>query len=183
MNIFTLFSKIKEKIKPLFLNKKKSLILVSAIIVALVLFFIPSILKKQNNESQSPKIEDVSVSEYSKNVEEKLESMLLKISEINSASVMVMIESTPQIQYLTETEETLETDEKGGSSSIKSTTVVFEKDGSVSTPVVVTTVMPKVTGVLIVLNKISASTKLSIINSISVVLNIDASCISILQES
>ena len=37
--------------------------------------------------------------------------------------------------------------------------------------------------VLIVLNKISASTKLSIINSISVVLNIDASCISILQES
>ena len=108
--------------------------------------------------------------------------MLLEINEVTSASVMVMVESSPKIEYLTEREEDVKTDEKG-SSSVVSTTVVFEKNGSVNTPIVVTTIMPKVTGVFIVLNKISPSTKISIINSISIVLNIDSKCISILQES
>ena len=90
--------------------------------------------------------------------------MIIGVGEITSASVMVMVESTPKIEYLTEGEDTVETNEKG-STSTKSQTVVFEKDGSVYSPVVITTLMPKVTGVLVVVNNVSASTKHSLINS------------------
>lgn len=182
MNIFTFFSKFKDKWKLLFSNKKKSYVLVFAIVVVIVFFVLSSTFNKPKTNSETSDTHEFSISTYSKNVEDKLQTMLLKVEEITSASVMVMVESTPKIEYLTETEEINETTEKD-SSSTKTTTVVFEKDGSVSTPVVVTTIMPKITGVFIVVNNISASTKVSIINSISVVLNVDATCISILQES
>ncbi len=182
MKKFANLSKFKEKIKSVFgEGKKKNILLVLGFIVGIVLlvfsFLIP---EKKDAVKQPQKVE--SVSNYSNVIEEKLENMLLNLEEIKTVSVMVMVESTPKIEYLTESEQEIKTNEKE-SSSTTSTTVVFEKDGSVSTPVVVTTIMPKVTGVFIVLNKISASTKISIINSISVVLNIDANSISILQES
>ena len=66
-----------------------------------------------------------------------------------------------------EKKETTITNSEGTKTEL-TTTVVFEKNGSISTPVVITTLMPKVKGVLIITNKINASTKISIINSISV---------------
>ena len=92
-----------------------------------------------------------------------------------------MVDSTPKIEYLTEKSEEISGD-SANKNSVVSESVVFEKNGSISTPVVVTTIMPKVTGVLIVTNQINNSTKLSIISSVSTVLNIDKSCISLLQE-
>ena len=182
MKKIAFLSKVKEKLKVVTNGKKgKNLFLIIGLIVGVVLlfasYFIPSKSKTVKNETA-----EISISNYSSNIELKLKQMLLPINEVSSASVMVMVESAPKIEYLLEKEEEVKSDEKGSSSTI-STTVVFEKNGSVSTPVVVTTIMPKVTGVFIVLNKISPSTKLSIINSISVVLNIDQACISILQES
>ena len=179
-NLLNLF-KVKELLKKLFSNKKNTILVILAVIVILALFLMPNLFNaKEKVEKQEQK--EVSVLDYTKSIEDKLESMLINVAEINKVDAMVMVESTPKIEYLTETEE-IETPGQNGSSSTKSTTVVFEKDGSVSTPIVVTTIMPKVTGVFIVVNNISASTKISIINSISVVLNIKPECISILQES
>ncbi len=182
MKKFAFLAKIKEKFKS-FNNGKnhKSLFLIIGLIVGVVLLVISFIMPQKNKTIKNEKVE-ISVSDYSMSIESKLEQMLLEINEVTSASVMVMVESSPKIEYLTEKEEEIKTDDKG-SSSVISTTVVFEKNGSVNTPIVVTTLMPKVTGVFIVLNKISSSTKISIINSISIVLNIESKCISILQES
>lgn len=181
MNNSAFLLNLKNKMSSLFSNKKKSIlicIIVAVIVIYLLFFNFNDSTQKIINEND---LEKISISSYSDNVEDKLESMLLSVDEISSVSVMVMVESTPKIEYLTELENVTETNDKG-SSSTSSTTVVFEKDGSVSTPVVITTFMPKVTGVFIVTNNISASTKISIINSISVVLNVDSSCISILQK-
>lgn len=179
---FAKFVNLKNKLSSLFSGKKKSTVICFLIIVLIVGYMISINLKPSSKQSdKEDNVENFSISDYSNNIENKLESMLLNIDEIDSVSVMVMVESTPKTEYLTETEQTTETDEKG-SSSTTSTSVVFEKDGSVSTPVVVTTIMPKIIGVLIVVNKISASTKFSIINSISMVLNVDSSSISILQK-
>ena len=60
--------------------------------------------------------------------------------------------------------------------------VVYDKNGSSQSPILVSTDYPKVVGVLVVLNKVSPSIKLSIQNSISGVLNIDADSIFILQD-
>lgn len=181
MKNFAFFSKIFTILKQIISDKKKRVLLVFVFIVVFTFCCIPILSNKSKTTKDVEQTESVSVSSYSENLENKLETMLSKVSEINSVSVMVLVESTPKIEYLTETEETISPNQNG-SASTKSTTVVFEKNGSVSTPVVVTTLMPKVTGVLIVVNQVSASTKHSIINSVSVVLNIDAASISILQE-
>ena len=182
MKKYAFFTKFKDIFCKLNKSKnRKSLFLILGLIVGIVLliisFIIPTKTKIENIEKT-----EVSVSNYSSTIESKLEQMLLSLNEITSVDVMVMVESSPKIEYLTEKKEEIKTDEKG-SSSVISSTVVFEKNGSVSTPVVITTIMPKITGVFIVVNNISASTKISIINSIGVVLNIDHTCISILQES
>ena len=155
--------------------------LIILLIGVIVFYFVISTNSNLKNNNRTDEKVEVTTSDYADSIEKKLESMLIKIDEINSVSIMVLVESTPKIEYLTESKIEQSSDEKG-SSSTTSTTVVFQKDGSVSTPVVVTTIMPKISGVLIVVNQISASTKLSIINSICVVLNIEESCISILQE-
>ena len=182
MNNFAFLTSFIEKLKLKTFNKKKVFgwFIIAGLIIVVVFVYLT--FGKFENKNTTKIESTFSLNEYSNAVEEKLKSMILKLDEINSASVMVMVESTPKIEYLTESEEVFENAEKG-SSSTKSTTVVFEKNGSVNTPIVVTTLMPKVTGVLIVVNKISASTKIALINSISAVLNVDVSSINILQES
>lgn len=182
MKKYLKFDKIKDVLKYLFSDKKRAVI-TGFILAVFAIFFIFTYFEKPSKKAKEEnKNYEISVTEYSQNIENKLENMLLNLSEIKSVSVMVMVESTPKIEYLTESQNTITPSEKG-TSSTSSTTVVFEKNGTVSTPVVITTIMPKVTGVLIVLNNVSASTKINIINSISVVLNVDSSCISIIQES
>ncbi len=184
MKKIAFFDKIKEKFGKIFNTKKKSIILMIATIVVMSLLAISVFLpksSKNNSKKESNKTTEISVASYASSIEKKLTDMLLMIDDVKDVSVFVMVDSTPQIQYLTETEETV-TKNGTNETTTKSTTVVFEKNGSISTPVVVTTIMPKVTGVLIVVNKIDASTKLNITSSISVVLNVESSCISILQE-
>ena len=162
-------------------NKKLFFTSIFAIVVlsVLLVFSVFSDAKKENQENSH--ISAPAITEYSEKIEAKLVSLISSLEEVNSVSAFVMVDSTPTTQYLMESEESSSPSDKG-TLSTKSETVVFEKNGSVSTPVVVTVIAPKITGVLIVVNKISASTKLSIINSISVVLNVPESCISILQE-
>ena len=124
----------------------------------------------------------ISIQDYADKIENKLELLISKLDSIKDVSVMVMIESSPKVTYLTESTTKTETKENNSVSEII-TTVVFEKNGSISTPIVVTTINPQITGVLIVTNKISSATKLAIINSVSNVLNISESCICLLQEN
>lgn len=185
MKISSLFAKIKEKFSGLFKSGKKPIILMIAVIVIMVAiatsFFSP---KGKSDNGVSDSTDFVSVTDYSESVEKKLQNMILKLEQVDNVSVLVVVDSTPKIEYLTEDEESTVTSSDGKSTTTtKKSQVVFDKDGSKSTAVVVTTIMPKVVGVLIVINKIDASTKINIINSISTVLNIDPSCISILQES
>ena len=177
------FFDLKNKICVFYKKNKKvfySFIACFFILIVLILSTFFDISK--NKKSKQINTNSISITEYASQIESKLNNMILNLKDVSKSSVFVMIETTPTISYLTETSERTETKD-GATVSEKTTTVVYEKNGSISTPVVVTTLMPKVTGVLVVINKINHSTKLSIINSISVVLNIDESCISILQES
>lgn len=164
-------------------NKKIFFLTIILIVVLLAVFGSTFFTQKSESNSESKTNSSAGILDYTANVESKLKSILLSLENISSASVFVMVDSTPTVTYLTETEEVTTTNSSGATTTTKTTTVVFEKDGSISTPVTVTTILPKITGVLVVLNKIDASTKLNITNAIATVLNIDVSCISILQES
>ncbi len=181
------FSTIKKKMSNLKNSNKKVLLTgIAFVVIALMLVISIYVPKSAKNSAKSDggTSQKILITDYAASIENKLSSMLMQMESINKVSAFVMIDSTPEIKYLTETEEVTTTNKDGEiTTSTKSTTVVFEKNGSISTPVVVTTIMPKVTGVLIVVNNISASTKYNIVRAISVVLNIEESCINILQES
>ncbi len=181
------FKDIKSKIVNAYKSNKKIFVACVCLIVV-ALFLVISIFAKGLSPSSSKKsntstnTNSVSITEYTAMVENKINNMLLSIEDVKKVSTFVMVESTPKIEYLTEKQDSTTTNSNNTVTS-SSSSVVFEKNGSISTPVVVTTLMPKVTGVFVVINEVSASTKYNIIHSLSVVLNVDESCISILQES
>ena len=83
--------------------------------------------------------------------------------------------------YLFENEE-ISNNSQTNQSTTKKNEVVFQKSGSSNYPVKTSTTYPEITGVLIYLNKVDILTKNNIQKAVSTVLNIDPSCIYILQE-
>lgn len=183
MKIKSYFVKIKENIMKNYNKNKKIVIVVTLLFVLLLGYFIVSLNsnKEQIDENQSVNKSVVSTEKYEEMIEQKLKTMLLEIDEVKSAGVMVVCDGSTVTHYLKNSSTTTTTSENSSTQTITEE-AVFEKSGSNSMPVIEYTVFPKVVGVMVVVNKISPATKLAIINSISVVLNIDASCISIVLD-
>lgn len=183
MKIKNLFSFLKSKLGMLYHKNKKLFLFTLVLIVVIVFCFVsyPNNGEKENSKSENNAVTHVASVDYASQLEEKVKQMLLAIEEVKSASVMVVCDSSEKIQYL---KNITETSSGSGETSSKTTSqeVVYEKNGSISTPIIVSKTMPKVVGVWIVINSISPSTKLAIINSVCSVLNISESSISILQE-
>lgn len=183
MKFFGSISNFWSNLKNQFRSNKKLFLATIILIVFVVVIFLSTFSFGNNSEDNSSSSKVVSVSDYAQNIELKLTKMISQMDTVSNVSVFVMVDATPEIKYLTETKKEETTSSAGNTTSTETVTVVFEKNGSISTPVVLTTIMPKVSGVMIVTNKISSSTKISIINAVAIVLNIDSSCISFLQES
>ncbi len=183
MKFKNLFSMVKTKILSLFGKNKRlaSFVLIALVLVLICIFVFPSNESKNEEITKSESaLYDLS-KEYKDRVEEKIKQMLLSIDEISSASVMVVCDESEKYVYL---KNITQTSSGSGDSESKtiSEEVVYEKNGSNSLPIIVSKIMPKILGVWIVINSVSPSTKLDIINSLCSVLNIDKSSISILQE-
>ena len=176
------FAKIKEFVNDLYNKNKKLFFMSLALIIVIFGALIWTVFGSDSESKKSNKGDiGVSIESYADGVERKIETMLLSMKKVSVAKVFVMVDSSPVKNYLTETEVVKVGGENG--STTTSSKVVYNKNGSSSSPVEISTTLPKVTGVLIFLNKVDASTKVSIINAIAVVLNIKPSCISILQDS
>lgn len=180
MKIKNLISSIKNKLSS---SKNKKFWILGTILVVLIclsVFVFPSSNKSKDDENLAKQQTSISVEKYEYEIEQKLKQMLLSISEISEADVMVVCDATEVVEYL---KNKTETTSGSGDTASKTTTeeVVYEKNGSNSSAIVVSKTNPKIVGVWIVINEVSPSTKLSIINSISSVLNINESSISILQ--
>lgn len=172
-------SAIVDKIKLLKASGKKKYLFAAILILVLILIFATLFFNGKINNSK----ENTSVlaDNYAASLENKLKSMILKIDEINSVDVLVVVNGSAKTNYLVETTEVVTTN-SNGSTKTTSTKVVYEKANGTSSPIIVSTSYPEVIGVMIVINKVSASTKLAIKNSVSLVLNIPEESISILQE-
>ena len=183
MKIKENFSKFLNKMKDSYKNNKK-LFLVSVIIIFIFIFVGCYTLFFSSKKASKKKLKtsSISIDSYTETLENKLSNMLLSVDEIKTVSVLVMVKSSPIINYLTENETNETTNSSDSSTSSSSSKVVFEKNSGTSSPIIISTIMPEVTGVLIVTNKINATTRIAIINAISMVLNVDASRICILQE-
>lgn len=182
MKIKELFSKVKYIFSLGGKHKKFSTLCI--ILFCLILFSIfafPKTKSSSDDKIETPNLSSVTSRDYEDEIESKIKQMLLSMTEISVANVMVFCDSSVKYDYLKNVTESVS---GSGESSNKATTeeVVYEKNGSNTSPIIVSKIMPKINGVWVVINQVSPSTKLAITNSISSVLNIDPSSISILQE-
>ena len=170
------------KIKELYLKNKK-MFFASVILVVLILIVLFYPFNKSQNDDNNSQIlvEDSGLNSYSKTLETKIKNMLLKLSSIDRVDVMVILNSSVVNNFLTQKEST-KTSNSAGDSIVEKEEIVFEKNGSTQKPVLISVSYPKVLSVMVVINNVDASTKLSIKNALSGVLNIDSSCIFILQD-
>ena len=180
MKFKDVFSSLKQKTISLFGKNKKILVSVVVLISIIALYFVFFPVGNSGSEDVNDleKKELSPAVNFTTEIENKIESMLLSISEVTNADVMIFCESTEIYEYLKNIEET----KSENGSTTKHEEVAYEKNGSNSTPIIITTKLPKIVGVWIIINSVSASTKLAITNSVKSVLNVDESCISILQE-
>ena len=178
-----IFFDLKNKILS-FARKNRRLFIVTLVLIFVLLFatvysFLSSSKVKADSEIVTTKT--VVDDRYETMVENKILQMLLSLSEVSKANVMVVCETSVVNEYLKNTSETTSTSDANSTKTITED-IVFEKNGSNNSPIIVSSTFPKVMGVWVIVNNISASTKLAIISSICSVLNISESCISILQE-
>ena len=183
MKIKSYFVKIKENISKLYNKNKKLLVVIVALIVAVFgyLFFLIPKNDEEKNLVKEQKIESGLISDYENFLENKLEKMLLSIDEVSSVDVMVVCDTSGVYHYLKNVSVTENSGDKQGTKTLTEE-IVFEKEGSNTKPVLEKFDYPKVVGVMVVMKGVSPSTKLSIINSISIVLNVSPESISIVVD-
>lgn len=178
MKINENIAKIKNNIIGLFgKNKKLFIAVLLAILGVIVILFLPTSQKQYSSNEVNENIDLTSQKNYSERLENKISKMLTRLSCITFADVLVITDMSEKYVYLMQTETI-----KNGESETTKEEVVYDKNGSSQQPIKVQTIYPKVTGVMITINRVDASTKISIQNAVAGVLNIDTACIFILQE-
>ena len=124
------FAFFKNKTKEIYLKNKKIFLGVFALMILICVMVFSSVSSKLKKKKDSLSAsQNVSISDFQNSLESKLESMILKVKGVEFADVLVMVESTPKVNFLFEKEEVKNTSEKGDSSTIKES-IVMEKNGS-----------------------------------------------------
>lgn len=179
-----IMSFFKSKREPKNIVKFKN-IFVAMLVIIIALIFISSFefgAKPQKTTKVDTK--NISAMEYCEVVENRLTSVLENVKGIGSVSVFIMVDSSPTIKYLEETD--IQKKQSGDLSdkqteSIK-TTIVMSKNGTITTPVVVVELLPKITGVLIVASGAKdVKFKTMLINITSSVLSVDISKVEVME--
>ena len=121
--------------------------------------------------------------DYSQQIESKLEKVLSNIEGAGDVSVMVTVESSPQLVIATSKEEKTTSNNSTNSNSnnitVVETPVIVTKNG-VSSPLVLQEIQPKITGVIVVAQGANdAKVRLELLKAVQSVLNIEISCIEI----
>lgn len=166
----SLLSKIKQKLNV----KNKSKIIICAIVLIVVVAIVmclPTANNKTNKAStNSQQTTSFNALEYTNQVSQNLQSAINSIKGISNAKVVVVVQQSPEIKYLTE--------QKNTDQNI----IVYYKNGTTYSPAIVTEFLPKITGILVVAKGVdNLQIKNKLINAISAVYNINVSCIDILE--
>jgi len=160
-------------------SKVKTTILVVLIIVVLIIFASSFTSKTKTTETSIKDKNNSLAYSYCQEVENRLEYVLKSVKGIGNVEVFIMVDASPTIKYLEETNTT--TNNEGSTSSIQ-TTIVLAKNGTITEPVVVVEILPKITGVLLVATGAKdIKMKTTLINTVSAILDVDISSVEVLE--
>lgn len=160
-----MFSKIRQKIP----QYKKHIGIVVCIILLCIMVWLS--FKPTNNTTKEVQqsTQTFDAIEYANQVAQNLEDVINNISGISNAKVVVVVEQSPKIEYLTE-------DTTNGK------VVVYNKSGSSYEPVIITQFLPQIKGILVVAKGVNnLQLKNNLLNAISAVYGVNISCIDILE--
>ena len=147
-------------------------------------------VKEAAGSENAEEVDYLDIYEYTAYLEKKLEQMLVKIDGAGNVSVMITLEaSAKQIVEKEETlsrNNTLESDSEGGNRSIyeidTGQQTVYYKSDNAQTPYVSQTILPEISGVLIVAQGArSASVKKSMVEIAQALFGIEAHKISVVS--
>lgn len=164
-------TKLKTKIS--FKNKNIIISFVVILVCVLALMFCGTLGQKNSSEQEQSSAEKTnetcSALEYANQVGANLCEIINNVKGLSNAKVVVVVESSPIVNYLTDKNQDGEA-------------IVYIKNGSKYEPAVVSQFLPKITGILVVANGISnLEVKYNLLNAISAVYNVDISSIEILE--
>ena len=168
---------LKEKLAKIFKNKHIAIPLVIALMCIALLICFGSFGTKNKtsnrtatSQTQSSTSASFDALKYADEVAASMQSAINCIKGISNAKVIVVVESSPTMEYLTED------DGQGGK------VLVYDKQGSTYKPIATCQFLPKITGVLVVAKGVSdLQIKYNILNAISAVYNVNVSNIEILE--
>ena len=175
-------SDISKKISNLSIVKKiKNIKHIEYIVLAVFICILALILLSSNIFKKTATT--TNNSDYSQMIESKLEKVLSNIDGAGQVSVMVTVESSPQLVIATSKEEKTTSNSSNTSNSnnktVVETPIIVNKNG-VSTPLILQEIQPKITGVIVVAQGANdAKVRLELLKAVQSVLNIEISCIEI----
>lgn len=169
---------IKEKSAKFLKNKHIAIPLVIVLMCIAVWLCFGSIFSKPSGQSKSSSNSSQQqynssgsdALDYANSVASNLQNVINNVKGISGAKVVVVVESSPTINYLTE--------ETGDGKQV----IVYDKQGSNYKPVATCQFLPKITGVLVVAKGVeNLNIRYNILNAIAAVYNVNVSNIEILE--
>ncbi len=159
------------------------------IIVAIILILIALIIYISFNSSSETKTETTDTSssnyittmEYCERLESKLQSIISQIDGAGNVKVMVTVDGSPELIYVSDTDTKTSTTTNGTTTTTTSSPIIVGS-GSNSNGIVMTEKLPKVKGVIVVSTGAGQiGIKLDILNAIATLLDISTDNITILK--
>lgn len=174
--------KTKINFMKLFSGKNLKIIILCIIfVVALILFLKMSGTKTTTKTTMTSSIQYQTSLDYSKQLETKLESVLSQIKGAGNVKVMMTLDGSPELVYAMDSNEKVSNNTGGSTTTSSSTPILVQTNGTTS-PLILTEVLPKVKGVIVVSSGANdISIKLDILNSVSTLLDISTDKINVLK--
>lgn len=168
--VFNVFQKFKN-------SKNFKSIFVCVLAIVVVIIFLSSFKIKTTKTTQNSTESTSKAIEYCEMQEHRLEQVLESVKGLSNVQVFVYVEESPTIKYVED-----KTEQETDKQSSFSTTTVLVKNGTITQPIVVVEMLPKIKGVLVIAKGAGdLKMKTTLTNIISSVLGINISNVEVLE--
>ena len=177
--------KDERKIKLLNIFNKKNIKIIVAVVIMLVavILYIGISLDSKNvsSESSSDTTGYISTLEYCEKLEGKLEDIISQIDGAGNVKVMISVDGSPELLYVSDTDTKTSTTTSGTTTTTSSSPIIIGNSGN-SSGIIMTEKLPNVKGVIVVSSGAGdTKIKLNILNAITTLLDISVDKITILK--
>lgn len=162
-------------------NIKIAILVIIAIVSLIVFIKFGGAKSESQKTSADSAFEYKSTMDYCGELERKLESVLSQVKGAGTIKVMISLDGSPELVYAMDSDTKVSNNSNGSTTTSSSTPILIQKSG-LSSPLILTEILPKVKGVIVVSSGASdIGIKLDILNSVSTLLDISTDKINVLK--